>query len=134
MQSETVGNVTLSFEEPDVLHMTWRKSFGEREVDALLAFTAALRARPDTRLVLYIDVREATGIDARSRKKIVELTKAKAFFASAIVGARVPIRVAVEAIVQAARTMSRTITPTRFFDDDESARTWLAEVRASRSA
>lgn len=135
MSERTIGNIAMSFVEPDVLHMKWRASFGEAEADALLAYTHELKAQHATKpLMLYIDVREAGSIDARARKKISELTKEKPYAASVVVGASFTIRVAVELIVNAARLLVKDSAPTRFFDDETSAHAWLAEMRGGSPA
>jgi hypothetical protein len=132
MSVRTIGNIAMSFVAPDVLHMSWRGSFGEAEADGLLAYTRELKAKPDVKhVLLYIDVREAGSIDARARKKISELTKEKPYLASAIVGASFPIRVAVELIVNAAKLLVKDSAETRFFEDEASANAWLAEMRTT---
>jgi len=130
MSARTIGDVTLDFVSPDVLEVRWKGSFGAAEADALFAFTEELRKRPDNKhLFLYIDVHAASGIDSRARKRISDLTKARPYTASAVVGASFPIRVAIELIVNAARLLVKDATETRFFDTDAEARAWLDEVR-----
>lgn len=130
MSARIVGNVSMTFVAPDVLRMDWKSSFGEAEADALLAYTAELRKRADVpHLFLLIDVRQASGIDSRARKKISELTKARPYVASAVIGASFPIRVAIELIVNAARLLVKDSAETRFVDDEAAANAWFVEVR-----
>jgi hypothetical protein len=133
MSTKTVGNVTLAFVEPDVLSMTWKGSFGVAEADALLAYTDEVKAKV-SRLFFVIEVHQATGIDASSRKKIAALTKARPYAASAVVGASFPIKVAVELIINAAKLVNSDQTETRFFSTLAEANAWIDEVRKAAAA
>jgi hypothetical protein len=119
----------VTFEPPDLLALSLN---GPIEAEDVMAVLAVLEEVARGRQVLILnDVSRTSGPTPRGRKIAASDPRAKFLGPQAMIGAIFPLRVVVSMLETAARLIQGKVAPTAFFDDEASARAWLAAQRPS---
>lgn len=122
------GKHTIHFEEPDIAVITYH---GRLSVEDVLALSAVGETGPHAgRFQLTIvDARDFGGVDPEARKAAARrpMTTSKIF--AAYVGASFAMRAIITMTNRATKLLRGDPREIAFFDDFESARAWLGEMR-----
>ncbi|MDI1480010.1 STAS/SEC14 domain-containing protein [Polyangium sp. y55x31] len=122
----------VTFEPPDLVVLSLH---GPIEPDEMVALYDLLEGVAGGQPVMLLsDVSRSSGPTTQARKIAAKDPRAKLMGPMAMVGANFQVRVVVSMLETAARLMQGKTSPTEFFDDEETARAWLAEQRASLRA
>src|SRR5690242_6927404 len=111
---KTLASWEARFEEPSTVHMKFAGFFMAAHIEAVIDEVVELRRVKPIRLQLA-DVSRLDGIDSRGRKAAAMRLDDMRFEASALYGASVPVRAAVNLILGAANLLGRLDVPAKFF-------------------
>lgn len=128
------GGAVFSFVAPDILRMEWSGKLEEDAIAALGDLSTELKASHGDLQMLLVHVHAAESISPAARKRVVDLSRADRWAATAIVGANFKIRVLIDLMYKAVRLVVSSASPMQFCDSDEQAMAWLAEQRAAHRA
>ncbi|ADO69748.1 STAS/SEC14 domain-containing protein [Stigmatella aurantiaca] len=123
------GAHTLSFEEPDLVKVTFRGQMDIQEQQASYACVEEIRARQET-LYLLGDLRLSTGFSPQARRSMGENPHPVQYKAMAFFGASFTMRTIFNMLGRAQLLMGRKTASTAFTDTEQEAREWLAQQRA----
>ncbi|MDI3286742.1 STAS/SEC14 domain-containing protein [Polyangium sp. 15x6] len=118
----------VTFEPPDLVVVSWD---GPIEADDMVAVFDVLEEVSGGRQVLLLcDVSRTPGPTVQARHLAANDRRMMLMGPLAMVGTNFQVRVVVSMLETAARLVQGKTSPTAFFDDEASARAWLAAQRA----
>lgn len=128
MESVKSGRHEVRFEEPDIVHI---RIVGELLVSDLEVLYPALQRYGEglNRQLWLMDMAEAGTMSPESRRRSAEWVPRIRIGAAAMVHAGFEQRIITKMLTHVYRLLGVMNHPTRFFDDEASARAWLASQR-----
>ncbi|MDC0713743.1 STAS/SEC14 domain-containing protein [Stigmatella sp. ncwal1] len=123
------GPHTLSFEEPDLVRVTFHGQMDVKEQQEMYAFVEEIRARQKD-LYLLGDLRLGTGFSPRARRSMGENADPVQYRAMAFFGASFTVRTIFNMLGRAQFLMGRKTASMAFTETEQEARQWLAQQRA----
>ncbi|UQA59724.1 STAS/SEC14 domain-containing protein [Polyangium aurulentum] len=122
------GKHSIHFEEPDITVLTYRGRLNAEEVRALTA-VGEMGPHAGRFQLSIVDAREFGGVDPAARRAAAERPVQMSRVFAAYVGASFTMRAVITMTNRASKLLRGHSRDVAFFDDFDSARAWLGEMR-----
>ena len=127
MEKVYAENLTIELIHGSIMRMVWTGESTAEGVRAMIAFTNACREQSeDVGRLAIIHAGDATGMRRDARRELIPYARTKPWERVAFVGVGFQIRVLIDLLSRAFRSMGMDVAEVGFVDNEAEALAWLS--------